>query len=119
MPRENHQKTAWGPWSYEPETFHLVGRFPRDRTNPEEYGVRLDSCRDSAGVLDWIIQFARKSWTTPEQVGHLVSALDDLLGLQQNICGNEQNKRIAPRSVIAKRLEQKTRHRKSRGQSAS
>ena len=57
--------------------------------------------------------------TTPEQVGHLVSALDDLLGLQQNICGNEQDKRIDPRSVIAKRLEQKARHRKSRGQSAS
>ena len=97
-------KRVWGPWSYDPKTFFLEGRFPREGAHPHEYGVYLEECCDSAGVLGWIAQFAGKTWTTPEQIGYLVLALDDLLGLQKNICGGATDHRIEPIQVVSERM---------------
>ncbi len=33
------------------------------------------------------MELHEKSWATPEDTGNLVAALDDILDLQNNICG--------------------------------
>ena len=99
------QKEKWGPWSYDsdPKKNQLVGSFPAQGRQPRTYGVFLSQCRNSAEILDWIAQFAGKTWTTPEQVGHLVIVLNDLIGFQRHVCGDGQDKTIEPQSVVKKR----------------
>jgi hypothetical protein len=78
----------WGMWRYNRNRRTLFyGR--------GEYEVDLDRCRTSGEVLDWIIQLNQKSWTTPEDIGHLVEALDVLLHPQFTLCSGGSEKRIA------------------------
>ena len=102
-PKTIFRKEKWGPWSYDSEAYQVVGRFPAPGRHPRTYDVFLSQCRNSAEILDWIAQFAGKTWTTPEQVGHLVIALNDLIGFQRHVCGGGQDKTIEPQSVVKKR----------------
>lgn len=70
---------------------------------PGRYEVDLERCRDSAEVLDWIVQVAGKSWATAEIVAGLVRALDDVLRLQSSICGSGVSHRIS-RTAIRRRV---------------
>ena len=97
------RKTKWGPWFYDSAAYQVVGSFPAAGRHPREYGIFLSSCRHSAEVLDWIAQFAKKAWTTPEQIGQLVIILNDLIGLQENVCGGGHDKTIEPQSIVKKR----------------
>ena len=97
------RKTKWGPWFYDSVAYQVVGRFPASGRHPREYGVDLSHCRNSAEALDWIAQFAGKTWVTPKQVGHLVIVLNDLIGFQRYVCGGGQDKTIEPQLIIKKR----------------
>jgi hypothetical protein len=61
-------KLMIGGWTYHPET--LVVSYGLD-----EYEVDLEQCTTSAQMLDWIFQFASKSWATSEAIGDLVKIL--------------------------------------------
>ena len=87
------RKKKWGPWFYDSQAYQVVGRFPAPGRHPREYGIFLSECRNSGEVLNWIAQFAKKAWTTPEQVGQLAIALNDLIGFQENFCGGGQRQR--------------------------
>lgn len=52
------------------------------------YFVDLDRCRTPAEVLDHIAQVSAKTWCTPIVRSGLVVALDDVLLLQANLCGD-------------------------------
>ncbi len=90
-------ETKWGDWTYNADNFTLT--FQR---GDDHYEVDLDECENSAQILDWLAQ-ARKVWMTPEDTGHLVSALDAILGLQSNVCGLGEGKTIHPREVAVSR----------------
>jgi len=64
------------------------------------YHVQLDRCRDSANVLDWIMQ-SNKAWATPADIGNLVLALTAILQPQFNMCRDGRNVKIDPRKVAA------------------
>jgi len=89
--------TVWGDWKYDARTFELTFR-----RNRHLYNVDLDQCRDSAEVLDWIMQ-VQKNWTTTEDLGHLVEALRDILHPQGSMCSWGRNKRVNPRHIAASR----------------
>ncbi len=81
-------------WRFDVDGFCLVG--------PHGYEVDLDRCTTSAEVLDWICQVAKKSWGSPEVVGELVQALDDILHPQETLCtdGRERGP-VNPRNTAA------------------
>jgi hypothetical protein len=74
----------WGEWCYLNNNTLTIYREDDDRWL---YEIDLDRVPDSAAVLDWIAQVSAKYWCTPERMGYLVQALDDILELQQNYCG--------------------------------
>lgn len=80
---EKMRKITWGPWRYDPKTLCLTWK---DRFSAMEYEVDLERCTTAGDILDWVGQINRKKkWGTPEVLGYLVQALDDLLHLQSNI----------------------------------
>jgi len=80
-------KVKWGPWHYRPDNLTLV--------HDDGYDVDLERCRTSAEVLDWIAQVSGKDVVYDEKdVGHLVRALDEMLGLQARLCGGGQDHTI-------------------------
>lgn len=64
------------------------------------YEVDLEGCTDSVKVLDWIAQIASKQIHSDEDVGQFVRALDDLLRLQQQLCGQGIGKTILPKRIL-------------------
>lgn len=50
------------------------------------YAVDLETCRTAAETLDWIFQVAGKMWASPEVLGNLILALDELLAPQSTLC---------------------------------
>jgi hypothetical protein len=71
----------WGHW-----------KLDRDRRaiyydGPHNFWFSLGQMNNSAEVLDWIVQLREQKWATPEDVGNLVAALDDIFDLQNSMCG--------------------------------
>jgi len=75
----------WGPWTLNQDTLELAISVKREGWN-RCYEVDLERIKSSAAMLDWIMQVANKSWTTPEDIGHLVRALNDIFQLQVWLC---------------------------------
>lgn len=90
-----------GGWAYDPRTVALV--FNRDRL---AYSIDLARCESSAATLDWIAQFASKTWATSEDVGDLVRALNAVIGLQANLCGSGKDSPSKARRKIRALREQ-------------
>jgi hypothetical protein len=86
----------WGNWMFDTKHFVLTHR-------RSGYSIHLADCRDAAEVLDWIAQVRGKTWAGAHDVNDLVEALDEILGLQANICSNGKSKRVDPRRVAATR----------------
>jgi hypothetical protein len=86
-----------GGWVYDPET--LVVCYGED-----EYEVDLEQCSTSAQILDWICQFASKSWATSEAVGDLVMILHRLLRPQSNLCSRGVERGPLPRGDALRKL---------------
>lgn len=73
----------WGRWEYNKSNLTLVFK----SSEGWEYEVDLERCDTSSGILDWILQVSQKEWATPEDIGNLVRALDELAGYGlQEIC---------------------------------
>ena len=86
----------WGNW-----------KLDRDRRaifydGPHDYWFSLAQMNNSAEVLDWIVELHEKSWATPEDIGNLVAALDDIFDLQNNICGCGVEHRFNAKEHVAK-----------------
>lgn len=80
-------------WTFDPENLTLSIPSLASAT----YDVDLERCNDSAQVLDWILQVSHKTWASPEDIGYLVYALDELaggLGLQEKVCPGGVNKKF-------------------------
>ena len=90
---------TWGRWTYHPENLTLVIH-GRGLHGTGAYDIDLERCTSSAGILDWICQLSHKGWTTPEDLGYLVLALDNLLHPQANACSGGVNKTFDPRKVL-------------------
>jgi hypothetical protein len=93
--KEKINKAQWGNWRFSRSNNLLIIRKSRDPGERERdlYEIALEQCNSSAEILDWIGQLDGKNWTTAEDMGYLVEALDDLLSLQSNFCsgGEEQS----------------------------
>ena len=71
----------WGRWQY--NQGNLTLKYIDPEQAPEgafHYYVNLDECGTSADILDWVVQIAEKEWASPEDIGHLVLALNELAG---------------------------------------
>lgn len=92
-------KTRPNLWRYEPSNHTLLLL----RSNGDfEYEIDLDECSTSAEVLDWIAQVAGKIWATDAVVADLVRALDDVLALQENLCGSGQSRKLKIKEWLAR-----------------
>jgi hypothetical protein len=86
----------WGNWRFDAKHFVVAHR-------TSGYWIDLASCTTSAQVLDWITQVRGKTWSKAQDVIDLIEALDDILGLQANICSNGRSKKISPRQTATAR----------------
>ena len=78
-------RASWGPWRWNFSNLTLVLTYDGER---DWYYVDVEECLTPAEMLDWIFQVAGHTWATPEIVGQLVVALNDLLGPQENPCSD-------------------------------
>jgi hypothetical protein len=87
---------TWGKWRFDEAPFQLVHTIG--------YFVNLAEMKDSANVLDWIAQLSNKSWAEPEDIGHFVRALDELMDLQANVCSyGSDGKLINVKDLVTRR----------------
>jgi len=84
----------WGGWGVDVKNLLLVHEDP-------DYEVDLRECTDSAKILDWILQVECRPWATPEVVAGLVSAIDDLLKPQRNMCSMGTSTAITKKDIRA------------------
>lgn len=55
------------------------------------YWVPLNEVGTSARMLDWIFQVAAKSWATPDDIGQMVLALQEIFEPQARLCSFGQD----------------------------
>lgn len=79
----------WGRWT-------LNGEGEYWSLDTDGYYVPLHSIRTNAQMNDWVFQLAQKLWLTPEDLGHFVLALLDIFAPQATMCGEGQDKQLAP-----------------------
>ena len=86
----------WGKWKLDRDrrVIYYDGR--------HDFWFSLGQMNNSAEVLDWIVELHEKSWATPEDIGNLVAALDDIFDLQNNICGCGVDHRFNAKEHVAK-----------------
>ena len=75
-------RRTWGNWKLTTTSLELLMQRPGSF-----YAVDLERLNTSAEMLDTIIQVAKKKWATPEVVGCLVKAFQDIFEPQTQICG--------------------------------
>ena len=83
-PRHGHK---WGRWMFNGQTLTLQC-FMEGNDEFVIYEVDLDRCIDAPSIFDWVLQIAGKTWATPDDIGNLVLALNQLAGdgLQGMVC---------------------------------
>lgn len=84
-------RDTWGRWRYDSK--RLVLEY-YNKDSSMGYEVDLEDCDTASEVLDWIASLNNKSWTTVEDIGNLVLALNDLLYLQSNIVHLQNDERF-------------------------
>ena len=82
-----NEPLRWGRWELEEETLELVWRYRPGQKLAGDYEIDLERCRNAVDMLDWLAQLAGKAWCSPEDLGHLLLALDELFDLQGTVCG--------------------------------
>jgi hypothetical protein len=90
--------TTWGPWTLDRDV--LVLNLEID--GGWRYEVDLERCPTAAAVLDWLAQIEGKRWATTDVLGHLVSALCDLLEPQARLCSWGMSRRESESSEEAR-----------------
>jgi len=76
----NAPNRTWGPWTLDLDTMHLV---------VQEDDFSLADCETTRSALEGFARIAGKGWATPELLGHLAQAIDDLVGWR-NIASGER-----------------------------
>jgi len=89
------RSTTWGNWTFERRNLTL--------NHKHGYSIDLESCKNPAQVLDWIMQVRAKAWTDSRDVTELLDALDEILGVQANVCRNGRDAEIDPKTLINER----------------
>jgi len=86
---------SWGKWKLDRDrrVIYYEGR---------DYWFSLGQMNNSAEVLDWIVHLREQTWATPEDVGNLVAALDDIFDLQNSMCGCGIEHRFNAKEHLAK-----------------
>ena len=82
------EPTTWGRWTFDEHNLTLVHEAQM------AYEIDLEECTTSAETLDWIAQVAGKQWIASTDLGDLVRALDELIGLQENLCSFGRDQQI-------------------------
>lgn len=90
------KKRRWGPWTIDPRDACLV--YQRAGV---QYFVAIDEMTDSAQILDWIFQVSEKSWASRGDVGHLVEAIEEMLG--RDVAAGGIDHPIDPVEILAAR----------------
>ena len=99
---KQESKSSWGLWTF--DEHNLVVRYTKNN-----YEVDLERCTTSAQALDWIAQITNKLWASPDDVTDVIHALDDLIGLQENLCGfGKEHVFLDVREIINKRRQTPT-----------
>jgi hypothetical protein len=96
---------TWGPWHLDKHTGELW-----TEAGGYRYGIDLNTCTNSAEVLDWICQIAGKLWATDDAgqyaiTAGLVNAFIDVIHPQANLCSFGQSKRLT-KAQIGRLVEQ-------------
>ena len=101
-------KTKWGKWIWNPPATTISIKTYYEPMG-YEYSYEVDSgrCNNCAEILDWIVQFRIKIWTTAADIGYLIEALDDLLDLQGNFCSGGEEISDGKNDYAIKILEKK------------
>lgn len=100
FPKLRHGQ-KWGNWTLDLRLLTLNYSEGKGRG----YEIDLEDMTDSAPMLDWIMQMSAKPWMTPEQLGHLVRALDEVFHPQAYICSFGANHEINPRKHVRARAD--------------
>ena len=72
------------PWLYDREMRDFVLMVPSPNV---EYWYNINRCTTSAQILDHIVQIANKPWASDEIVAGFVHKVNEVLSLQNNMCG--------------------------------
>ena len=91
---------TWGPWQFNALNFTL------SHVNHRGYEINLQSCNTSAEVLDWLCHISRKAWCSAQDAGHLLTAFNDLLSPQKNLCSWGEDKKFDPTAHLKTLLAQ-------------
>jgi hypothetical protein len=86
----------WGNWKYDAKLLTLTladGRYELD----------LKRATTGAELCEWIFQVAGKTWASPECLGHLIQALDDIPTPQAHLCSGGANLKLDVRSLLTKK----------------
>ena len=81
----------WGPWRLDTRTLELVFE---EKPGCQGYFIDLETICCSAQMLDWIFQVEQKIWCTPEVMGHLIAAFQDIFTPQARLCSRGIGKRL-------------------------
>lgn len=96
-------KLTWGNWSLNERDCMLEYKDCKG----DHYAVDLTECVSSPAVLNWIMQIAYKP-ISPQDIGHLVLAINDILRPQALLCGAHQERGpIEPRKVVDRMVQYK------------
>ena len=86
---------VWGKWTLNRDTFCLV----YEGDNADWYEIDLDTFTDSAQILDWIFQVARKPWIPAQGIGDLLKAINQIFRPQKNYCSWGKDHKGDPRQI--------------------
>ena len=84
----------WGNWRFKGDTFVLTATVQSGM-----YEFDFDKCRNSAGILDQIVQLYTIGWFTDKDIRDLLKGIDAVLKPQANYCSAGRSKAAKPREV--------------------
>jgi hypothetical protein len=86
----------WGNWTLKPDTYELDYK----ADDGPGYDVPLDEITSSAAALDWVYQMHTKTWMTPRGIHDMLTAIDDVIGGQGNLCSGGSDHRVNAKALV-------------------
>ena len=75
----------WGRWILDEEDLSLFTSYDNDE---KRYSLPLFLCNNPEETLGWITSIHEKKWSTNQDIGDLVEALNDLLNIKSSFDRN-------------------------------
>ncbi len=88
---------TWGRWRLNERNVSLE-YWDDERGNI--YYIDFETCRTSAGILDWVFQVHKKTFIDDRDRADLIHALDDILDPQANYCSWGESKSADPVALV-------------------